>query len=68
MVATEDIGTLAAVLRRTWSNHRVVELEGPRRLTPDEIAAAFYEGPGPVSADANRTARFLEGAFQGPGE
>ncbi|HQT47415.1 MAG TPA: NmrA family transcriptional regulator, partial [Acidocella sp.] len=42
MVATADIGTLAAaLLQETWVGRRVVELEGPRRVTPNEIAAAF---------------------------
>jgi NAD(P)H dehydrogenase (quinone) len=42
MVATADIGKVAAaLLQETWSGHRVVELEGPRRVTPNEIAAIF---------------------------
>jgi uncharacterized protein YbjT (DUF2867 family) len=42
MIATADIGRVAAeLLRETWSGHRVVELEGPHRVTPDEIAATF---------------------------
>ncbi len=42
MVATADIGKLAAaLLQEPWSGHRVVELEGPHRVTPKEIAAAF---------------------------
>jgi NAD(P)H dehydrogenase (quinone) len=42
MVATADIGRVAAeLLRETWSGRRVVELEGPRRVTPNEIAATF---------------------------
>jgi len=42
MIATADIGRLAAaLLQETWSGHRVVELEGPQRVTPNEIAATF---------------------------
>jgi NAD(P)H dehydrogenase (quinone) len=42
MVATADIGRVAAaLLRETWSGHRVEELEGPQRVTPNEIAAIF---------------------------
>ena len=42
MVATADIGRLAAeLLQETWTGHRVVEIEGPRRVTPREIAASF---------------------------
>lgn len=44
MVATEDIGRVAAnLLRETWQGARVVELEGPRRVTPNEIGAAFAQ-------------------------
>ncbi len=42
MVATADIGSLAAALmQESWSGSRVVELEGPRRTAPDDIAATF---------------------------
>jgi uncharacterized protein YbjT (DUF2867 family) len=42
MVATADIGRVAAeLLRETWTGHRMVELEGPKRTTPDEIAETF---------------------------
>jgi len=44
MVATADIGRVAAeLMQETWKGRRVVELEGPRRITPNEIAAAFGE-------------------------
>ncbi len=39
MVATADIGRLAAeMLQQRWQGRRVVELEGPERVSPDEIA------------------------------
>jgi uncharacterized protein YbjT (DUF2867 family) len=42
MVATADIGRSAAeLLQETWSGHRIVELEGPHRVTPEQIAATF---------------------------
>src|SRR6202021_709740 len=42
MVATADIGRVAAeLLRETWNGHRVVELEGPHRVSPNEIAPVF---------------------------
>jgi uncharacterized protein YbjT (DUF2867 family) len=42
MVAAADIGCLAAeLLQETWNGRRVVELEGPHRVTPKEIAASF---------------------------
>jgi len=44
MVAIADIGRVAAeLLQETWKDHRVVELEGPHRVTPNEIAATFAE-------------------------
>jgi uncharacterized protein YbjT (DUF2867 family) len=42
MVATADIGRVAAqLLAETWTGRRVVELEGPRRVSPNDLAAAF---------------------------
>jgi len=42
MVATADIAkTAAGLLQETWLGHRVIELEGPNRVTPNEIAATF---------------------------
>ncbi len=54
MVATADIGRVAAeLLRDTWNGRRVVELEGPHRVTPNEIAATFAGLLGrPVRAEA----------------
>jgi NAD(P)H dehydrogenase (quinone) len=54
MVATADIGRVAAkLLEEKWSGHRIVELEGPQRITPHEIAATFSELLGStVSVDA----------------
>jgi NAD(P)H dehydrogenase (quinone) len=44
MVATADIGREAAkLLQESWTGLRVVELEGPRRVTPDEVAHTFAE-------------------------
>ena len=42
MVATQDVGGLAAaLLRENWSGTRVVELEGPARISPNDLARAF---------------------------
>ncbi|EJL94411.1 putative nucleoside-diphosphate sugar epimerase [Herbaspirillum sp. CF444] len=42
MVATADVGSVAAeLLLEEWSGVRVVELEGPQRVTPLDIAACF---------------------------
>jgi uncharacterized protein YbjT (DUF2867 family) len=53
MVATEDVGrTAARLLQQAWTGTRVVELEGPRRIAPNDIAAAFARILGhPVKAE-----------------
>ena len=53
MVATADVGRVAAqVLQEVWSGTRVVELEGPNRVTPNDIAATFARILGhPVRAE-----------------
>jgi uncharacterized protein YbjT (DUF2867 family) len=53
MVATADVGRVAAeLLQQSWSGARVVELEGPRRVTPNDIAATFARIIGhPVMAE-----------------
>lgn len=42
MIATQDVGrTAARLLNEDWSGTRVVELEGPTRVSPKDIARAF---------------------------
>jgi uncharacterized protein YbjT (DUF2867 family) len=42
MVATADVAaTVAGLLRETWSGLRIVELEGPRRCSANDIARGF---------------------------
>ena len=42
MVATRDIGALAAeLIQEHWQGNRVVELEGPTRVSPQDLADAF---------------------------
>src|ERR1700694_2463063 len=42
MVATQDVGRpAAALLREDWIGMRVVELEGPARISPNDLARAF---------------------------
>jgi NAD(P)H dehydrogenase (quinone) len=42
MVSTIDIGRVAAgLIQEMWKGHRVVELEGPERVTPNDIATAL---------------------------
>ncbi|MHC8288312.1 NmrA family NAD(P)-binding protein [Pseudomonas sp. XS1P51] len=44
MIATADVGRVAAeLLQQSWQGQRVVELEGPQRITPQQLGAAFSE-------------------------
>jgi len=54
MVATADIGHVAAgLLQETWIGRQLVELEGPRRVTPNDIGATFAKLLGrPVRMEA----------------
>jgi uncharacterized protein YbjT (DUF2867 family) len=53
MIATDDVGrTAAALLQERWEGKRVVELEGPQRVSPNVLAAAFAKALGtPVRAE-----------------
>ena len=53
MVATQDVGRVAAkLIQESGSDKRVVELEGPRRVSPNNLAAAFAKALGtPVRAE-----------------
>ena len=54
MVATEDVGRVAAeLLQANLSARRVVELEGPRRVAPIDVASNFAQILGhPVRVEA----------------
>ena len=54
MVAAADVGRVAAeLLRETWTGRRIVELQGPRSVSPNDIAAAFARALGvPVRVEA----------------
>src|SRR6202008_1646013 len=42
MVSTDDVGrAAAALLQEPWEGKRVVEREGPQRVSPNALAAAF---------------------------
>jgi NAD(P)H dehydrogenase (quinone) len=42
MVASKDVGRVAAeLIQDEWTGTRVVELEGPTRVTPNDLADAF---------------------------
>jgi uncharacterized protein YbjT (DUF2867 family) len=68
MIATADIGRVATdLLQETWKGRRVVELEGPSRVTPNEIANTFAELLGhPVRAQAVPR-ELWEGLFKSQG-
>jgi uncharacterized protein YbjT (DUF2867 family) len=47
MVATQDVGRVAAeLIQEDWSDARIVELEGPRRVSPNDLAGAFASALG----------------------
>jgi NAD(P)H dehydrogenase (quinone) len=54
MVATADIATVVAdTLRSDWTGQRIIELEGPSRYSPYDVAAALASVLGrPVEAQA----------------
>ena len=54
MVSSTDVGrALAEALQQTWSGRRIVELEGPRRYSPNDLAEAFSTVLGrPISMTA----------------
>jgi uncharacterized protein YbjT (DUF2867 family) len=53
MVATQDVGSAAAdLLLQDWDGRRLVELEGPARVSPNDLAAAFAAALGrPVKVE-----------------
>jgi uncharacterized protein YbjT (DUF2867 family) len=53
MVATRDVGRVAAkLIQEDWTGTRIVEMEGPRRVSPNDLAAAFAKVLGtPVRAE-----------------
>jgi uncharacterized protein YbjT (DUF2867 family) len=72
MVATADVGqTAARLLQETWSGRRIVELEGPERIAPLDIARCLARLLGrDVRADAvpraTWEALFRREGFQNP--
>ena len=68
MVATKDIGALAAkLIQEDWIGNRIVELEGPRRVSPNDLAAAFAKAlRRPVRAEIV-TRDSWEAMFRGQG-
>ena len=68
MVSTDDVGrAAAALLQERWEGKRVVELEGPQRVSPNALAAAFAKALGtPVRAEVVPRARW-ESIFRAQG-
>jgi uncharacterized protein YbjT (DUF2867 family) len=54
MVSTHDVGRVAAdLIQHEMPRHRIAELEGPRRVSPNDLANAFARALGkPVRAQA----------------
>jgi uncharacterized protein YbjT (DUF2867 family) len=73
MVSTADVGEVAAhMLQQEWTGRRVVELEGPERITPLRIAQELEAALGrPVQAQAvpreNWEALFRSQGMRDPG-
>jgi NAD(P)H dehydrogenase (quinone) len=68
MVSTDDVGrAAAALLQERWEGKRVVELEGPQRVSPNALAAAFAKASGtPVRAEVVPRAQW-ESIFRAQG-
>jgi uncharacterized protein YbjT (DUF2867 family) len=68
MVSTDDVGrTAAALLQELWEGKRVVDLEGPQRVSPNALAAAFAKALGtPVRAEVVARAQW-ESIFRAQG-
>jgi len=68
MVATSDVGRVVAeALQETWSGRRVVELEGPRRYSPNDLAEAFSLALGRRISALAVPRNEWESLFQGQG-
>jgi uncharacterized protein YbjT (DUF2867 family) len=68
MISTDDVGwAAAALLQERSEGKQVVELEGPQRVSPNALAAAFAKALGtPVRAEAVPRDRW-EAIFRGQG-
>jgi len=68
MISTADVGrTAAELLQERWEGQRVVELESGRRVSPDDLAAAFSRVlDRPVRAEAVPRDQW-EAIFRGQG-
>jgi NAD(P)H dehydrogenase (quinone) len=47
MVAGRDVGrTAAELIQQDWTGQRIIELEGPARVSPNDLASAFTQALG----------------------
>ena len=65
MVATADVGHVAAELfQENWTGRQVIELEGPARVSPNEIARTFCRNPRASGPCRSRPSPDVGAAFQ----
>lgn len=44
MIATQDVAQVAAELMiESWEGRRIIEIEGPQRISPNQIAGTLAE-------------------------
>jgi uncharacterized protein YbjT (DUF2867 family) len=68
MVAAEDVGRGAAeLLAGKWTGQSVVEMEGPRRYSPNDLAAAFSAALGTEVVASMVPHDHWEGVFRSQG-
>jgi uncharacterized protein YbjT (DUF2867 family) len=68
MVATADVGQLAAdLILQDWTGSRIVELEGPARVSPNDLAQAFATALGRSVSVANLPRSEWEDMFRAEG-
>jgi NAD(P)H dehydrogenase (quinone) len=68
MVATRDVGRLAAaLLQETWAGKRVVEIEGPQRVTPPATGRRLRPDAGACGARRRGATRQLAIVVRQPG-
>jgi uncharacterized protein YbjT (DUF2867 family) len=68
MVATGDVGRVAGeLIQENWRGLRIVELEGPRRVSPNDLAGAFANALGKPVRVATVPRDTWEGLFRSQG-
>jgi uncharacterized protein YbjT (DUF2867 family) len=68
MVATGDVGLVAGeLIQESWRGLRIVELEGPRRVSPNDLAGAFANALGKPVRVETVPRNTWEGLFRAQG-